>query len=465
MKRWTCGALLAAVVICTGTECVSTRLAWSPDGQYLAVAAQDKLVLADAQGKLLDHSLEGVKLVAWLPDSRRFVAVRDRPAPTWEAATEGLDAARQKTLIALADRLRAEVLAHQGDWDKFKPKTAEGLTGGELAALILYVRDHRQEGLADHLGEKRWSELQKLSVTLQVVQIFELISQKPEPRAVIGIRIDGIEDVRISPRGQTLAIVESGVEGSGRLLIHAMEDGDWRMVAESTSNWPDWSVDGKSLVYGNGGELHGDALRLGTLSRREVCDAQGRIRETFGDAQDLAGLIFFPQMKVRCLNDGRILFSAAEVTLPTAVKDMPQRALLFVVDPERQPGVTRVIPRDAEAGLPKGIELGFFELSPDQKRVAVMGSEAENGSIVVLELATGEVTPVVKAVKDLPPHVPAWRTPGELTFILPPDAPGGSQKDKAVMLWTSGDQARCLSCDWPVRLTPPPENGTTTPAP
>ena len=94
---------------------------------------------------------EKVGEVAWLPDSRHLLVVEKTTADSWEKVAASMPDERRKTLLASAEPLRKEVLSYDGDWDDFKPSVAKELTNGELLSLILYLRDHRREGLPEKL--------------------------------------------------------------------------------------------------------------------------------------------------------------------------------------------------------------------------------------------------------------------------------------------------------------------------
>src|SRR5512134_233189 len=86
MKRWWV-LLVFAGVACVLLGCVPRRLFWSPNGRHGAVLGQDNgLYLCDPAGKLSKLIAPDVQLVAWFPDSKRFIATRAEQAGTWEEA-------------------------------------------------------------------------------------------------------------------------------------------------------------------------------------------------------------------------------------------------------------------------------------------------------------------------------------------------------------------------------------------
>lgn len=452
MKRWYSMAALVLVVFAL-CGCIPRRVFWSPDGQHAAILAEDGLRLCDAAGKLSDVVAKDIELVAWLPDSRRFIAECSTKAETWKQAAEALSPERRDALIKLADRLREEALAYSGDWDKFKPKVAAEMSDGELAALILYVREHRNQGLPEKLGEK-WKDIEKATVEVRLLQTYELSDAGASAGHVLTRTLDAIGELRVSPDGRAVACVQKVTGGDNsevyRLSVLPAAGGALRTVAEPVAFFPDWTTDGRNLVYGATRTRPvegGDSVQLGAVAQRRVRDEAGELLKEFDAPEDLVGIVFAPQMKIRCLRDGRVLFSAAEVTLPATSKDMPQRASLFSIEPGKRPTVARLIPRDAEAGLPDGLGAGYFEVSPDATRVAV--AEASHANVSVLILATGDVQPVVAQPDTELKSIPAWRTSQELSLFVPPKSKGGSEKRYEIVLWSGPDKVKCLSCDWP----------------
>jgi len=124
-------------------------------------------------------------------------------------------------------------------------------------------------------------------------------------------------------------------------------------------------------------------------------------------------MVFDPTSKVRCLADGRLVFSAVEVHLPTTTEDVSQHQQLFAFDPGKQATLVRLIPQGVLGKVPENVN--SFEVSPDGKRVSVLG---EKHSVVVLTLATGSVETVqAPAESNIEDCLPVWPSTNELCFI------------------------------------------------
>jgi hypothetical protein len=270
--------------------------------------------------------------------------------------------------------------------------------------------------------------------------------------ATIWSSVDAFEWPRVSPTGSAALVLSPARRDQDvrdLLVVGLNEPGAPRLVAENVALFPDWTPDGRGVVYASTAALlkeGDDTLRLGTISRRTVCGTDGALLPEFEGAEELAGIVFQKEVRVRCLKDGRILFVSVELQIPCTSQDMPQRAGLFSINPAQQPVVVRVIPRQAELTLPDALYL--FELSPDEQYVAVPGG---NGRLALLQLATGEVWELVhEGESDSLRTQPAWRSPDELTYVAGKDDEGRAGVIMATLdFGTRNLETRILSADWP----------------
>jgi hypothetical protein len=445
--------------------CLPKQIVWSPDGKR-AILIAGGLYLWQTDGSLSAERYEGWTGGPWFPDSRRIVVVVPTKAHTWDEISPLLTQEQRNNLIALAQQLRREILSSDITYDQAISKLTEKLFDGEITAIKFYLREHLSEGLPEKLGSK-WNDIKNSTAEIGQIQIAELTDENRwNPGPIVVKCLNPLVDIRISPDGRHIAYVEA-MKTAGRLfVVRAEENAKAWHVADDVATHADWSADGRYLVYTQA-YLHAQSpknLMLGTLSRCRVCGDDGKLLEPLTPtAEILAGLLYSDFVSVRCLRDGRIVFSALEVQLPCTVADMPRHTSLFAVDPKKQPTVTRILSRAAESGLGDLKALGFFEFSPDETRICLGDGE---GRTAIYTLATGEVrTLQPEPLPDAARICPSWRSNDELCFAVPPGSKWGSPNRAEIVLWSSPDTVRCISKDWPDSVIKDVLGSTKPPAP
>ncbi|HZL45235.1 MAG TPA: hypothetical protein VFC28_03335 [Opitutaceae bacterium] len=441
-------APLALVLVLLG-GCLEKHLVWSPDGARAAVVAKDGLHLCDPAGTLTPLLQPGVYQVAWMGDSQQLVVARAQPADGWTAVARALGPAQAAEMAARAAEIGRKIEAG-GKWGDL---TAELGEKNVQAVLKVLLRERYGDVLRGKMTAGEWNDLKSTQVEINELLTARVDGGQVRPGIVLHEGLEKIEDIRVSPGDRAVAFTTDLAldnDKECRLRLARIDVAGSTTVAERTAAFPDWTPDRRALVYfqaAEGGTK--DELRLGTLVRRGVLDDHDRIKVQ-DDAEELAGAMFSNTARVRCLRDGRILFNAAEMNLPVAIKDADvEREHLFALDPARQSTLVRVIPRGAEEKMPKN--LTFFELSPDEKQALVGGFE---GEVSVLTIATGEVEVVQEAGEYNLRAAPVWRSSDEITYTRRnPSADGKPPARKAEVVRRKvtlgpGDHEMVLSQDW-----------------
>lgn len=457
--------LPCALALLLLSGCLEQHLVWSPDGQRAAVIAKGKpeeangLYLCDAEGKLTARLAPDVYRVAWLSDSQQLVVARAKAVGEWTPIARALGAERAAATIAQAEDVWKK-LETGADWNLLKHASFH--TGTEAEILKIYLRERYGEALHAKVGDTEWTDLKSKRVDIHELLMAKLVGDGVQLGTTLYEGLSEIQDIRIAPGDRAVAFTEEfmGNDKKSRLLLTRINGTGATLVAEDTNLFPDWTADGRSLVYVQalGGGSKKDDLRLASVVRREVLGADGQIKsaentkdfmgfkEKAENIEDLAGLMFQNSSRVRCLRDGRILFNAFEFNLPLANKDADaERERLFVLDPARYATLVRAIPRDHEKHMPK--VLSFFEPSPDERQVLVGGY---SGEISVLTLATGEVDEVQKEGEQNLMMAPVWRPSGEITYAKrnPSAADGKNPDRKAEIVLRQGAKEKILSQSW-----------------
>jgi len=396
------------------TACVPERVSWSPDGTRALLIGSDALHLCDPTGKLLGPTIPGEVTATWMPDSKHAIVLRQ----------------------------------------------AELKTRQELAAAYPEEAAEIKDDTLDPAIER------------PLVQLYDLTGSDAKPGPIIAwLPKDGRNAshgmIRVSPTGQAVAISrisDSHTSDQSDILVFATDGSGLRMKIEAAF-YPDWTHDGNHLVYIK--PLNETTKDFGTLTRRKITDDKGQLikkdlkPEELPAEETLTTLLYKNDLRVRTLNDGRILFTSIATRFPATDYELLNKSTpsLFSFNPGGggdNATLSRVTPLKikGEEDDAKDLELtGLFEVSPDGKRVSIV---AEAGLIMVLDIATGTLqkiqpAPTVKMRNEKEIlSLPSWRTADELTFIRPRS---DSKGNEVIRHNLTSNQTIIISRDWPIAIT------------
>ena len=485
---------VALLPLVLASECdlfPTPRAIWSADGGHLLLADKSGVTLCDATGRSVAQMTvekdSELRFATWYPrDGRRFVTILGRSAKTWNEVRPALSEQEENQLIKLAPTLRAEILAHKGSFDGWKPTLAKSLTDEELMCLWAYLREQPNADLKTKLGDK-WSTFADLPVSLSVGQIMHLQGDRIEPdgTAFVSVYMPVPGSVQISPDERFVAWVGFNaasirLPGTTPPASSKPDASDGKQEAKDTpsvldlrvaemkgngrplsvdrtaSFYPTWYDEGRSLVYGSaGGFPLQNKAQLGTIRRYPVRASEAGKPDhlQLGTPVDLAGILFTPGMYAVSLPDGRILFNSASVQLPSGPNDAVTAISLFSIEPDRSATVAPMVTANALRQMGAEAFGGFVGISPDGTRTIVTSSA---GEVTVYEFATGVVQVILPGKNGGKlPLIPMWRNAEELSLVVPAGHEWGSARRAELVLYSVKTKtARCISQSWPDNLLP-----------
>lgn len=444
--RSLCGLLVVASLFLFG-GCLEERLVWSPDGQHAAVLAKDGLRLCSPDGALAEPIVPGATLAIWFADSQRLLVAREREATGWPEVAASLPSSRLRQIEAAASTLWSRI--QQGT--PWAAATKE--IDGDRQLVLACLREKYAAELASHLAPDQQAELAQQTISLAEVMLVRLRDGSAEldpPLLTFTTPAEtSLTQLRLAPDEKAVAVSvpEDTKNRHFRIVVATLDPGPApAVVATDAAAYPDWTTDGRALVYLHAATTAQDDLpQFATFQQREVRDSSGALALA-ESTTDLGGAIFQPFCRVRCLRDGRIVFNAAELSLPVAARDLDtEREYLFAFDPGRQSTLVRLSPRTNSEKFPQ--LLGFFEPSADGTQLLIGGVE---GEVCVFTLATGEVEQVQPAGKgDIWLCQPAWRGPGEFSYVRRTTAVNGQAPERPFeVVLRRGDRETVLSAGW-----------------
>jgi hypothetical protein len=453
--------LLAAsglLVLCAGCD-PKDWICWAPDGEHAFVqGADDTTWLIDRTGKILGNAADAR---AWLPDSRRVVAVHAVKPTGWDEYARLLGPDRASKTTKAATSLTDVIQNYHGDWAKFGDspeykKWENELVGHTFDAdwltrsVALYLHQTNPKILAPIL------DASSVSITNLISDIYELStrsvlpSDPPTERLLVRLP-DEIVSVFPSPSGQVLAFAVGEPVRPALYVVPQTTNSSPVMVDEGATE-AGWSTDGQDLVYAKTTvpyDLLQKSTQLGTITSRRVCGTNGQVLAKFEDPKDIAGIILGQtSTRVACLPDGRILFATAPIRLPALSSDEPSHLTLFAIRPGATPILESIVHPADISRLPDRVDR--FAVSPDKKRASIVD---RHGHVSIVSLDTGELLPIQEMnvysnTDKYTQLIPTWRTTNEVTCLVPISDPSGSTARVEVVLAILNGQKTAISLSW-----------------
>lgn len=486
-----CLMLFVSLLVVSGCT-PRMRVVWSADGQRAAVLGERGLYMMDATGRLTDLQIADATQAVWLHEQSSMLLVTQQPAERWQQVLALLPAKDQHRLQAAAEELMRQVLAFEGDWEAMETfiqgpqiralREQYNLSGQELISMVLYARDEHHQAMLDKFGQP-WQDVvdEVEHIAVNVVQRFDPATG--ERHDIVGL-LNEVQSMRLSRDDQIIMLVTGSPTfdetpdplqyASLRLVPLATVEGadpsrDMVTVAKNIAWYPDWHVDGRSIVYVQAQSTASwlPTAVIGTLVQQTVRGPDGQLsakpvdEDDDADRRKLGAVMFDSLMRTRCLDDGSVLFAAPHVQLPATDADAMMRSWqLFRLDADQPDRVTPLLPQDFQPQ--PGRWISYFSVSPDQQRIAL---PLADGAVGTLRLADGRIDMPQPVVDTLLPAdvmsrfgsyqghgirtVPVWRDHETLCLVMP-IAADEQDADKRLHLVLHRDgHTQVLSKDWP----------------
>lgn len=436
IKRIFFAVLLIAACFLPG--CFTKKIVWSPDGKWGAVCFEDGLYFTDAQGNISEKAAGYGNFVSWFNDSENLLVEESLTLKNW-------DEIQQKANAQIIDTLKscAKSIEQVENLDQLDKKMKElDVSDNVIAGAMMYLKANSKFKLSDtavkvtKMNEFILCRIEWLKWKDNQCQIVKEVGQFTEI----------VWDIRISYNDQYAVFTTCDPDdgSTSKLWLADIDNSKLNLLDTMVSIYPDWSSDGKSIVYARLLYSGDEEVELGRLLSVNVLDYNGLFVQEVQKPEVLCGLMMNWMTKVRCLNDGRILFSSLELSLPFTAGDFPDQMQLFMLNTNIKSGITPLILK-SELGKLSCYNLNLFEVSGDNRYISVADN---NGAVAVLDTQKGEVSIVLeeKNTRKSLDSIPVWR--GTELYYLSRD----ESTDKAKLMvkdMSSGGESFCLSENWP----------------
>jgi hypothetical protein len=450
-------------------------LEWSADGSTGLLRTRGALFLVDDQtGQLTEIAKQNVRPWPDISKDGGLIAYsREVGCTNLAEGLKLLPAGQVEMIKHYAEWTRKNILDAGGILQDEFPFPDEGplSTGDYKNWVIRYMCENADSELRRVL-EDRGVQKGKEEV-LHYYQVVVTPKDEFENKRVITTSLFKIMATRLSPDEKYVAYLRCADEGMEYDLYIASLEGDVRAMLVDTyvAFGYDWRKDSKAIAYLDADSADNGDLVLGSLKERTVADANGDLfvsppkvseqgiiqtHDCSAKASSLAGLIFYPWLKVQYGLGGRIFFSSCVLSLPMGEQDEPVWSL-FCYDSVTGT-VVDMLPSDVSIYTRQSAGMTQFALSPDGKKLLLPIRE---NRFICYEPATGSMDIPVEEDEQFgdeyaPQLVPSWKGNDEISFIVSgnshflPEAQreeGESERREVIIL--RDKESRILSENWP----------------
>jgi len=474
-------AFYVAVIFLAG--CVpEDSLQWSEDGSTGLLKIEEALYLVDGKsGELTEIAKDNVLPWPDISDDGKLIAYGEKV--DCNSLSEGLKVlppGQVKMVKYYAERLRKNVLKTGGLSNDRFPFPEEGLLlpGDYRNWSIRYLCENADGKILEILGETGIEKGKEKEIVCS--RIIVSPSKSPDKRRIVATSIFPMTAMKLSPNGKFLSYLMHTQEGQvsnafeeyGLFIASLETDVKAMRVSHRVALGYDWRPDGKAIAYIEADSKnlrHGDFI-VGTLEERTVADVNDNLlaaptglpdqgsagtHQCTGKTSELAGVIFYPWLKVVYGSGGRMFFSSAVLLLPASRRDQAEWSL-FCYDPVTAT-VADVLPASVSNYSGEAMVVTQFALSPDGKKAMLPMSK---NRFLIYRFGDGSVVfPLEESEEfgeDIPSFLPDWKGNDEISALvseysrfLKKEGQQEHDRKEIVIFGADGKFQRVLSENWP----------------
>jgi hypothetical protein len=485
IKSFGLAAFYVAVIFLVG--CIpDDTLQWSEDGSVGLLKMDEGLYIVDGNsGELTEVAKENVSIFPDISDDGKLVAYCQavecfNPSESLKMLPPG----QVKMVKYYAEETKKNILSSGGLTDGKFPFPEEGLLLPHEYRnwAIRYLCENADGKLLEVLGKEGIEKGKEKE--FGYFRIVVAPARAPDKKRILATSVFNVMALKLSPNGRSVAYLmhtqkgelNNAFEEFGLYVSSLGSDANSVLVSHPVAIGYDWRPDGKSIAYINADSknlLHDDFI-VGTLEEQIVADANDNLLvksielgekgsagtyKCTGGASELAGVIFYPWLKVVYGPGRRLFFTSAVLTLPTSTRDEAGWSV-FCYDSVTNK-VTDVLGPSVSSYSSDALGTSQFDLSPDGKNVLLPMSR---NRFLIYRFGDGStIFPIDESEEfgeeNVSAFFPAWKGNDEISCMvseksrfLTKDKEEPHKRKEIVILGADGKYRRILSESWPDML-------------
>jgi len=390
-RKMTCGLAAFYIAVLFLAGCFpEDSLQWSEDGSIGLLRIDEALYIVDGNtGELTEVEKPYVSIFPDISDDGKLIAYcRGVKCSNSSEGLKILPPGQVKMIKYYAEQTKNNILSSGGLTNGEFPFPDKGLLAPHEYRnwAIRYLCENADSKLLEILGEEGIQKAKEKE--LNYFQVVVAPAKAPDKKRIVATSVFNVMGVKLSPNNKFLAYLMHTQEGEvsnafeeyGLFVASLERDANMALVSHPVSLGFSWRPDSKAIAYIKAGSknLRHDDFIVGTLEERTIADANDTLlaeatvlpehgsagtHQCTGKTSELAGLIFYPWMKVVYGSGGRLFFSSAVLSLPASRKDKPEWSL-FCYDPVTAT-VTDTLPLSVSIYTSEAMGVTQFALSPD----------------------------------------------------------------------------------------------------
>lgn len=430
-----------ALSLCSCGDKPVDRLSWAPNGEIGSLEASDGLRLINDKGELSDVVLEGTAAIAWAPDSKTLVAATKEDIKDWGRLKPFVSEDEIKKIEKSASFLikhGKELNASSSEFsisEDEKKELIEGIRPGDLLTYIYSVDPALLKTImkSTEIKPDTWNSF------VYSVRSYQIEKNRLKPGPLLHKTREEVEAMAVSPDGKILALVlaDTWSKQLSSLLLVSKDGKTKELIEDDVQEGIAWCPKHSILAYESGNLVY-------------ILKVEGNIQKDLkGEPIALTGLSLrraspIYKSRLKWSQDCRLYFTSPAQTLPASIGETSSNHSLYMMEPHRHLGITKMIDSSNEC-------CDYFDISPSGDRAIVMSGK---GKIALIDFPRGNMSSIqskefTEEQYSKSALLPKFKNEDEISYCAPLEAKEKGARGAEIILHSiNSGKDKVLSKTW-----------------